>query len=200
MPPDIANPISLDAASFHAVPFANKTPTIYQIDGVGLRCVVKASASMLLWPFAKARAIGGLKWQWRHEGEIRGSQAARERTKAGDDGLLKVAVLIEGPSPLVPFLAPAWLRQIKALLQVSAQQVEVYQAGAFNQHGSAWPSPYADSITMHAVESVAGREGWLDVTVTWPRPVAAAGLWLMADGDDTASTFISWIRDLQVLP
>ncbi len=62
--------------------------------------------------------------------------------------------------------------------------------------GELWESPYSGSMTLMSVASVEGKDGWRQAAVAFPEPKQVVGLWLMADGDDTGSTFETRLKDL----
>ncbi len=184
----------LDPASYQPLVFADIPATKYELrDGV-LRAIVDKSSSALLLSFKTPRKIVGLQATWRMDGKLATSTAS-EQTKKGDDFPLRIGLLLSGKAPLVPFFAPAWIKAVKAHMQHPAAELMYFLFGAKASAGAQWKSPYTDSINNVAMPSQPQMEGWTHSRLTFPEK-DVVGIWLMADGDNSGSTFVTSIRQL----
>ena len=189
--------LPLTLSAWHHITFDGIPPTGYRQDGAGLRMEVARSASFLLQAFPAARPVRHVSFDWRSEGELKIADAATEQTKAGDDAHLKVALLLAGDAPLVPFFAPAWIKAVRDDLKQPTDHMVELVAGAKAPGGAKWPSPYSSSITMLAVASTPSG-GWQHADVTFPQGLEVVAVWLMADGDNSGSTFTTWVKALEL--
>jgi len=189
--------IDLNAGEFHHVKFSQLKPTAYVDDGTGvLKASVARSSSFLMRGFDQVIAVHAVSYSWRSVGELHLADQATERSKAGDDGRLKVGLLLAGKAPLIPFFAPAWVKKVAGMLKQPSDHALLLASGTVAPSGTRWRDPYTDSIEYLAVASRSGTDGWQEAHVTFSRPLAVVGLWIMADGDDTGSSFTTWLRHL----
>ena len=101
---------------------------------------------------------------------------------------------------MVPWFAPAWVKMVRDHLILPSDRLVYLVAGARSQAGSRWKSPYSDSIETIAVASRPGANGWQHVHFRLQRPIKAVGLWIMADGDNSTSSFVTSLRRLRLGP
>ena len=73
-------------------------------------------------------------------------------------------------------------------------------ASRYHPRGSTWPSPYSDQLSYVSVTELTdtAHPDWFEVNYTLPAPMRLAGLWLMADGDNTNANFSSAISRLRI--
>jgi hypothetical protein len=64
--------------------------------------------------------------------------------------------------------------------------------------GEQWPNPYNKRVTTIAVGSVSSGQGWMKASYQFAQPVDVVGLWLMADGDNTSSSFSTYIKNISI--
>jgi hypothetical protein len=183
-------------AAFKVVTFGDKKATVYADDGDAIKMRVEKSAAFLLMPFDRPRATRELRFQWKADGAIGVKDAATQRTKAGDDTLLRVGLVVAGEAPALPFMAPEWAKLVREQLRFSAGTMRFAVVGSPVPAGEAWKSPWTDDITLYAAEDEALAHGWHQARAVLPATVSAVGLWIMADGDDTGSSFTTWLRRL----
>jgi hypothetical protein len=190
--------IDLAPSSFHHITFPKIPPTTYGGDARSLVATVARSSSLLLQPFAATRVVRAAHITWRSAGDLRQTSVATEQTKDGDDARLKIGLLLAGPAPFIPFFAPAWAKAIRDHMTLSTDHALVLVAGALAPVGTRWPSPHADDITMLSIASGPAAAGgsWRRSDVAFPEPLAVVGLWIMADGDDTQSSFTTEVKEL----
>lgn len=188
--------VDMNPADFRTVTFGDIPATRYERSGDALKASVSKSASFLLKPFDGARLVSSVSFDWQSQGELKLPDAAAERTKAGDDGRLKICLLVSGEAPLVPFFASAWVKAVRDAMKLPADRLKCLVAGTRGKTGEKWASPYDDSIEMIAVDQAGESSSWRRVEAKLEPQLAVVGLWIMADGDDTGSEFTTRLRDL----
>lgn len=186
---------SLDPKEFHEITFKNITPTRYELERGILKMTVASSSSALVRGFSPPRRVSGISFSWQKLGAITGNNSSSEKTKAGDDLPLRIGLMVAGPAPLIPFFAPSWVKAVRDSLPLSSNYMIYFCVGAKSAPGEVWKSPYAASIETRALKSIPASDGWENVKETIP-PIQVVGLWLMGDGDDTHSSFVTKLRDL----
>lgn len=159
---------------------------------------VNRSASAEVLPLLKAEAVREVSFDWYTEGPTETLSKGDLRSKEGDDALLRVGLILSGEAPLVPFFAPAWVKKLAEILHLPTASMLYLTPGTGLKDGSVFASPYTDSIRTIAVGSQAGETPWQHVRVVFPQAKEVVGLWLMADGDNSASTFVTHLRNLQL--
>ena len=190
--------LSLDSASFHHITFKDIPPTKYEFAGDHATMAVTKSASAMVQSFPTVRTVTAMQFEWRGTGTVGVLDARHEQTKRGDDARLRIGLMLEGKKPTVPFFAPAWIKAVDAVMKLPAERLQYYVVDAKAAPGSEWDSPYASSIVNLALASTPDKDGWNKVRYKLPGSVTIVGIWLMADGDDTGSTFTTELRALDL--
>lgn len=188
--------IDMNPADFKSVAFNGIPPTVYERSGDALKMTVEKSASFLLKPFDAERQVASVSFDWQSQGELKIKDLLTERTKAGDDARLKICLLLSGKAPLVPFFASAWVKAVRDAMKLPADRLRCLVAGSKAKIGDRWPSPYDDSIELVAVDGPGESPGWRRVDAKLEEPLKVVGIWIMADGDDTGSSFTTRLREL----
>ncbi len=194
--------LPLALAAFKAITFEGVPPTAYTNDGAALVAKVEHSASFLLMPFDVARPARTLRFSYRLDSGRPPAHrdAAFEASKAGEDFLFRVGLLVSGPAPVLPFFAPAWAKSVREHAKLPADRIVFAVVSAAHPAGTSWHSPYGDDIELHAAAETTLPDGWQAASLALPSPLSIVGIWLMADGDDTAATFSVRVKDLAVEP
>lgn len=188
--------LDLKIAAFHPVPFDHLKPTVFADTPEGLRMEVDKSSSSLLRPFEQALVVSQVDFEWRSTGPLAVASAAAQKTKAGDDARLRVGLILGGEPPMIPFLAPTWVKVIRDVLKAPAGELVFVLAGTPVAPLTRWKSPYSDDITLIAASDADLKDGWRRAQVTFSKAQDVVGVWLMADGDNTGSRFTTWLRRL----
>lgn len=188
--------ISLDARRFAHITLGSIPPTQYANDGGALTLEVARSASFLLMSFDRPRTVRGLAMRWKSKGTLHVATARAEETKAGDDYRLRVGLLVAGEPPILPFFAPAWSRAVRDHLKWPSDRIVYIVGGARHPAGASWKSPHSNSIDNLAAPAVVGEDGWTRSRTLLRAPLRVVGLWIMADGDDSRSSFRTVLADL----
>jgi hypothetical protein len=191
-----AVPLAISLRDARHLTFTDIPPTQYRIGTNEVTATVSRSASYLLIPFATPLSVQSVQFDWQIEGRVAIRDAEHEGSKGGDDAAIRVGLLVSGPSPMIPFLAPVWLKALSGQLTHSAERLIFLVPDARHGPGSQWQSPYSSDIQSAGLASVLRTDGWRTASISFSEPLALVGVWIMADGDDTQSTFMSRLRNL----
>lgn len=198
--PVAAAPIKLVPGAFRDLIFEDIKPTRYSFANGILKAEVAKSASALILPFAQIRPVSGFAVHWRTKGTMAVKDAAQESEKDGDDAWFRFGLVLSGPAPTIPFLAPGWVKALGGMMQHPGDKLVYYLLGAKHPPGQAWPSPYSDDITSISTPAQPATDGWQLTRLNFAKSQQVVALWLMADGDNSGSTFTTEIKDLRLLP
>lgn len=160
---------------------------------------VKKSSSADIFPLNKPTKIKAIQFEWLSNGTIPTTRPADEKEKDFDDALLRVGLMVAGKAPLIPIFAPAWIKALADLLKHETNQLIYLTPGLKSPPGTSFVSPYSDSIVTRSVASKEMEGGWRFCRVSWDKPLTIVGLWLMADGDNTAQDFTTKLRRLSLI-
>lgn len=190
--------VSLRVGEFKHITFDELTPTQYRNDGDTLVLTVKSSASFLVLPFDKVRTVKKVTFEWQGDAVAAVKDAAHEASKDGDDAPLRLGLIMSGEPPIVPFFAPAWIKSVRGTLKLPSDKLLYLIPQARHKPGEKWTSPYSDSIECVALaDTAATKDGWRKSRLELPTALPIVGLWIMADGDNTQSSFTSRLRNLR---
>ncbi len=191
--------INLHADEQRHIKFKRITPNTLSLSKTGLSIKVNESASFILLPFKKIRHTTGVNFDWRSQGELRIADARTEATREGDDARLRVGLILKGDSqPFFNPLAPEWVKIVNDSLYFPYKNLVYLIAGARHPPASRWINPYNEKVSMISIPSEPLDQGWLKATYRFEAPLAVIGLWIMADGDNTGSTFTTELKNLQL--
>lgn len=196
--PAAAGTIPLDAPMAH-ITFDGRAPTRYRSGPEGLEMAVSSSSSFLLQKVEPPQRARRLRFRYRLRGARQPSSSMLEEQKAGDDHVLRIGLLLRGEAPSLPFFMPAWLKRARDTLAVPAGSMLTVIAGSHHAPGTRWASPFASEVVcVAAVEGPPDADGWRQASLALP-DVEVVGLWLMADGDATGSSFQTTLGGLELL-
>ncbi|MCB9229895.1 MAG: hypothetical protein H6618_09810 [Deltaproteobacteria bacterium] len=172
-----------------------KTDLYYTDDSFHLK--VRKSASF--WYLIFRRAVTPLRVHltWKKSGHIAIRDRQHQILKTGDDAVLRVGLLVSGSAPLFPFFAPAWIRNLNESLLVPTAALHWYIIAPYHHPGEHWPSPYSEEIRMEVMASE-GMQGWNQIRYEFQKPFSVSGFAFGADGDNTESSFDTWIKGLSI--
>ena len=153
----------------------------------------------MLHAFENVRSVSRVAFDWRAEGQLNKRDVEHESTRKGDDAWLRVGLILKGEPQLLDPLVPPWVKQVRNTLNYPSDEMVYLIPDARHAPGKSWPSPFSKQIRMISVASSTEQDGgWRSVNYVSPQPLQVIGIWLMADGDNTQSNFISSIRKLQI--
>lgn len=194
-----AEQIILDQDDFEHIHFKRIRPNIVDISDNTIHFEVNKSASFLLLAFDEIRNIQHVSFEWRASGQLNKRNIEHENTRNGDDAWLRVGLIIEGQAADIPEpLLPRWMKQVRKTLRYTSNSMIYLIPGAKHEPGQTWQSPFNSDIDMVSVESISMGDEWKRVVHEFDLPLQTIGLWIMADGDNTASVFNSQLRSLVI--
>ena len=187
---------SLDPKDYRAVTFKDIAPTVYELSGDSLLMNVKSSASALVHAYKDPRKIWRMHFAWKLEGIVKTNDQKHEQSKKGDDLPLRLGLIVSGAAPTVPFFAPAWIKAVADTLHHPSNRMVYFAAGAKTPPGQKWDSPYASSLENRSVSGTKDSDGWEVIDASF-ETFDVVGLWIMADGDNTDSVFVTKLKGLR---
>ena len=193
----IAEAVVLQKNEFEHIHFRRIQPTIVSFGDAVINFDVHKSSSFLLQAFDEIRPVSAVSFEWKASGMLNKSSRYHEKTRAGDDAWLRVGLIISGEPELVPEpLLPRWVIKVRNTLKHPSDRMIYLIPDAQHDPGESWKSPFSSNIDMIAIDSEETGDGWNQARYVFAEPRQAVGLWIMADGDNTASIFNSQIRNL----
>ena len=209
---DIAAPddLSLFENNYTHIQFGRIKANQYEFDKRILKSKVDGSASFLMKAFESVRPVRRVSFKWRSDQLPKVKDAAQEKQRVGDDAVFKVGLLLKAENGIDNPLIPKWMRQVKALLNYPSENMIYLVADSKHAAGEQWPNPYNRRVTMIAMSAadiesklesrIDGEfeEGWQQASYRFGEAVEVVAIWLMADGDNTGSSFTSYVKDIQL--
>ncbi len=186
--------------SFHALSFPNKKDTEYRYQLGELSFTVKNSASALIASLAQPCLVKEVRLSYSKAAGPSVSDSLREESKSGDDSFFRLGLLVSGKPPVIPFLAPSWIKKLGTMLSHPTDRMIYLWPDAKHRRGETWLSPYTGSIANIVMNSDgSASSGWNQARYRLPVPQRVVGFWLMADGDDTRSEFSGKVKDILII-
>lgn len=192
----IAEEIMPDNKNTTHIIFKRIEPNNFYFKEDYLTIQVNNSASFLLLPFKDIKQVSSISLQWKKQGEINTKDAQHEETREGDDAYLRMGLVIEGEPIFNNPLAPKWVKQVRETLHHSSDNMIYLVAGSHHKSGQRWESPYSNNVEIIALGSNTKEDGWNFSEYKFENSLSVVGLWIMADGDNTQSTFTSMLKAL----
>ena len=190
--------LDLKADNFEHIEFKRIKQNRYSFHGQQLQVDVEGSASFLMKPFDSVRKVRQVSFKWRSNGAPKIKDAQHEEQKQGDDAVFKLGLLLEGSDSFSNPFVPAWVKRVDGLLKYPSEDMIYLVADSKHVPGQRWVNPYNKRVTMIAIDSVDDAQNWQRSSYYFDTPVNVVGLWLMSDGDNTASSFTVNIKDIKL--
>lgn len=191
--------ISLQADNFEHVQFKKIKPNNHVYENNFLKIDVDESASLLMLPFDTVKKISKVSFEWRSEGLPLVNDAQHESSKAGDDAVVKIGLLLKADDmPLFNPFTPSWLKRVNALLTFPSDNMVYLVVNAKHATGEKWLNPYNARVLMVSISSMKGLDDWQQASYQLDQSLAVVALWIIADGDNTESKFTSYIKNIQL--
>jgi len=157
---------------------------------------VMKSASFLMQGFDQVMPVKQVDLSWKSEGVPSLQDADQEKQKAGDDAVVKLGLLLRADKEgFNPFL-PGWMKQVRQELSHPSEMMIYLVADSRHDAGQRWANPYNERITMVSMLDVPTGDGWNRSTMEFDEPVDVVAIWLMSDGDNTGSSFVTTVREV----
>jgi len=192
----LAETIVFDEGDITHIKFKKIPPNKFEINNNLINIAVNNSSSFLLIPFKEIKLVKEVTFKWKKNGFLNIKNAKQEETRSGDDAYLRIGLMIEGKNLLPNPLAPRWVKKVKEILNYSSNRAIYLSPNTMHNAGEYWKSPYSNKVDIIAVASVKITHGWKLSKHTFDSSQAVVGLWIMADGDNTQSTFTTTIKTL----
>lgn len=181
-------------ATWSALSFRNIPPIRHEVANGNITLHVDKGAGGIVRALPANTQVRSITVRGRVEGRIISDPDALWEQEA-DDQYLRVGLIHAGGKPLGMFrraAAPAWIRTLDDVLTSDGRGPSRIDNLMLAPH-AAWVgrsrgNPAMDDIHERIV-ATPEQDGSFVITAEFDEPVDALGLWLMADGDDTASTF-----------
>ena len=180
--------VSLEPSSWEELKFENVPPNRVSFRESALTIEVKESASPLINIFPASKTIRRIEVSGAISGNPNWSLTA-------DDALLRVGVIQEGEkrlNALQKLAAPDWLQRVDKLVGTAGRGVDsilcYHLTPNANRVGHSQTNPNA-SIFKETIQASPESDGTFQIVVEFSDPISSPGLWLLADGDDSGSSF-----------
>lgn len=163
------------------------------VDGK-LQIRVRSSASPLIYHFAEPISLTGIHVAASWSGELRIPVGAVQGEKGADDFVLKLGIVEAGDRRLNWFqrrVAADWIKQLFELAPKTGGVERINFLSTTQQTallGSQRAHPLSELLYEERLVLLEEPGPFL-LSKTFAKPVVALGLWVSADGDDTASGF-----------
>jgi hypothetical protein len=193
-----AEEIKPDNTNTTHIVFKRIEPNNFHIKKDHLTIEVNKSASFLLLPFEEIKHINSISLQWKKQGKINVRDAQHEETREGDDAYLRMGLVIAGNPIFDNPLAPKWVKQVRETLYHPSDNMIYLVAGSQHESGQYWESPYSKNVKIIAMGSEKQKDGWYFSEYTLENNQPVVGLWIMADGDNTQSSFTTNLKALKL--
>jgi hypothetical protein len=190
--------LDLKADNFEHIEFKRIKQSRYRFHDQQLQVDVEDSASFLMKSFDSVRKIRQVSFKWQSNGALKIKDAQHEEQKQGDDAVFKLGLLLEGSDSFSNPFVPAWVKRVDDLLKYPSEDMIYLVADSKHVPGQRWANPYNKRVTMIAIDSIDDAQRWQQASYYFDTPVNVVGLWLMSDGDNTASSFTVTIKDIKL--
>jgi len=190
--------IPMQGDYYEHIKFGTIKASHYTFHNQQLQVDVNNSASILMLPFDTVKHVKQISFEWRSEGRPDIKNVQHELKRNGDDAVFKLGLLLKTENTLPNPLFRPWIKQVTGLLNFPSEKMIYLVADSKHAAGEQWVNPYNRRITMVSVKSVDDKQGWQKSSYTFRLPLNVVALWLMADGDNTQSSFTSYIKNIKI--
>lgn len=192
------------AADWHALQFRGIPPIQHSMKGGKITLEVKNSAGGLVRRLPKETQVKSFILTGNVKGELK-VEADRLWEKDQDDAFLRVGLIVAGGRSLgrlERLVAPAWVVTMNDVLCADGRAPSAIRSHLLVPHakwiGKQRPNPQMKQLVDHIV-ATPDADGRFTMRVDLPEALDLVGLWLMADGDDSGSTFTVEIDSLELI-
>ncbi len=191
--------ILLQADNFEHIQFKKIKPNSHAYENNVLKISVNDSSSLLMLSFDTIKKINKVSFEWRSEGLPLVDDAQHESSKAGDDAVVKIGLLLKADdTAFFNQFTPSWLKRVNELLSLPSDNMVYLAVNAKHAVGEEWLNPYDARVLMVSISSMQGLDDWQQASYQLDQSLAVVALWVMADGDNTDSKFTSYIKNIQL--
>lgn len=191
-------------ADWHPLQFRRIEPIHSSVQSEKITLEVKSSAGGLVRSLPKETRVKSLVVTGSVKGELK-VDADHLWEKGQDDAFLRVGLIVAGGrsmTTLERLMAPAWICTMDDVLCADGRAPSAIRSQLLVPH-AAWigkqrPNPHMKQLVDHIV-ATPGADGSFTMRVDLPETLELVGLWLMADGDDSGSTFTVVVDSLELI-
>ena len=189
--------ISLGQSNWEELEFDGIPANQTSFSNTGISIEVDNSASPLIHVFPSTKTVRKVV--------VTGSVDYDHNQPTGtDDALLRVGVIQAGEKRLNAFqklTAPDWLQRVDELVGATGKGVAsilcFHLTPDPSKVGQTQTNPNA-SIFEETNQAAPDRDGNFKIVAEFSDPISSPGLWLMADGDNSGSSFQVCIEHIEV--
>ena len=189
-----------DDVKFKHIRFSNIIPNIFTKKINHISIDVNNSSSFLIIPFEDIVTTNKVSFFWKSEGFLNIKDKDHEKTKSGDDAILRIGLIITKNENKkfvdTIFGKPGWLRDVEKTLFYKADNLIYLLPKTKNKYPESWDSPYSSLIKMIPTKTKFFSDDWNNSNITLKKNYRVAGLIIMADGDNTNSKFETQIKSI----
>lgn len=190
-------------ADWSALSFKNIPPLRHEIAADRITLRIDRAAGGIVRKLPVGTRVSRITVRGRIEGNLTTRENARWQ-KGNDDALLRVGLVHAGGKPLNALqrnTAPGWIRTLDKVLCADGRGPARIDNFLLTPHrtwiGKSRQHPKMKQLHEQFTASP-DHDGGFTLTASFDPPIDALGLWLMADGDDSDSTFSVIISDIDL--
>lgn len=191
-----AEVVSLQEDALEHIQFKKIKANNFSYRDKQLQIEVDDSASILMLPFKTVKPVSRVSFQWRSEGTPFIRDAQHESERSGDDAVFKLGLLLQAEDDFFNPFAASWLKQVKEKLHYPSENMIYLVANAKHKPNESWLSPYNKRVMMVSVAGQSDDAGWQQASYQFENAQQVVALWLMADGDNTHTSFNVSIKNI----
>ena len=181
---------------FFHLTFDDIPATNYQISNNMITANVTKSSSIFFHPFKKIIDVNHVSFEYQSSGNFKKMSPDQEKTKDGDDAPIRIGLILKGDGAMVPFFAPAWIKKTKKELHFDTNKMIYIAGGLQSPPHSNWENPFSDSIMVRTAHCVKRSDSWYQCHSKFKKTQQVIGIWILADGDNTKSSFKTILKNL----
>ena len=192
------------ATDWHSLQFRRIPPIQHQVRDGKITLEVKSSAGGLVRLLPKGTRVKAFIVTGSVKGDLK-LDAKHLWEKGNDDAYLRVGLIAEGGrrlSQLERLMAPDWITTMDDVLGADGRAPSAIHSHLLVPHAS-WIGKQRANPSMKQlvdyIDATPGADGRFTMLVELPEALNLVGLWLMADGDDSGSTFTVSVDSLELI-
>ncbi len=190
--------IPLQENAFEHIQFKRIEASNYKFENGQLVISVNSSASLLMKPFSDVREIKTISLEWKSDKKPAVKDSDHEKIRSGDDAVFKVGLLLKADSKAFKPFIPSWMKRVDELLAYPSEEMLYMVVDSRHAEGERWENPYNERVTMIALYNGVSEDGWQKASYQFDVPVNVVAIWLMSDGDNTGSSFVAQIKNIEI--
>lgn len=198
-------PVPLETGAWTELQYDGIPPNQIRFAGGDIHIAIEASAGSLARVFEHPVRGGALKVRARIQGGLQLDEDQRQGEAGAEDCVLRIGLVLDGErrmGPVEKVFAPAWLKNLEALLPEGRGVGRVLFTSVASDPdvvGERRAHPMSGRIEEY-FHSLCPKDGRVNLEIVLPREKTVIGLWIASDGDDTGSFFQVTLKELLLKP